>query len=193
VQSNKIKLLAQINNIFVNPAWNLGVQEAKNNLICLCNDDLIFDTKIFDLISMKKIKNQIIGCHYHCFERNDQNREFKLINGHSIEDGWGCLLFFEKQYYVPIPEEYKIWVGDDWLVSKFKFSKSFKWEIKTKMSETSSLPNLNSLAVLDKINFREFSSKRTLERIRKLNVFNLSKQMYFKNIYYLFISIFLKE
>ena len=38
----KVQRLEQDNNIFVNPAWNLGVEQAKNENICICNDDVLF-------------------------------------------------------------------------------------------------------------------------------------------------------
>jgi hypothetical protein len=190
LQSKKIKIIEQEKNIFVNPAWNLGVELAKNNLVCLCNDDIIFDPKLFEIISNQKLEKQIIGCHFDCF--NGFSQDFHLINGHSIGDGWGCLLFFQKKYFVPIPNSYKIWCGDDWLVSHFLFTKSLKWPILTKMSESSNLPNLNSIAIQDKVNFLKNSNERDLKRISKLRTINLSKPRLFKELYFWYVSIVLK-
>ena len=41
-QLRKLHLVEQDSNCYVNPAWNLGVELAQSNLICLCNDDILF-------------------------------------------------------------------------------------------------------------------------------------------------------
>jgi hypothetical protein len=46
----KIKLINFDYNIFVNPAWNLGVELSRNDKICISNDDLIVDLKLFERI-----------------------------------------------------------------------------------------------------------------------------------------------
>ena len=43
----KVKLVDFGQNIFVNPAWNYGVQNSSNTIVCILNDDLIFDLKLF--------------------------------------------------------------------------------------------------------------------------------------------------
>ena len=42
----KIKMYSFGINIFVNPAWNLGAEEAIFDRLCFLNDDLIFDLKV---------------------------------------------------------------------------------------------------------------------------------------------------
>ena len=37
---NKINLYTPKENLYVNPSWNLGVGLAKNELVCLINDDV---------------------------------------------------------------------------------------------------------------------------------------------------------
>lgn len=43
----KVRLLDFGQNIYVNPAWNVGVHAAKNDVVCILNDDLIFDLRLF--------------------------------------------------------------------------------------------------------------------------------------------------
>jgi hypothetical protein len=43
----KIQMLDFGGNIFVNPAWNIGVNASKNDIVCILNDDLIFDLRLF--------------------------------------------------------------------------------------------------------------------------------------------------
>lgn len=42
----KVKRVEVPENIFVNPAWNLGVSLAQFENICLCNDDVNFDCRV---------------------------------------------------------------------------------------------------------------------------------------------------
>ena len=50
---NRIKILTKGYNIFVNPAWNWGVKESKNDNLIFANDDVI-------LIDVDKLLNEII-------------------------------------------------------------------------------------------------------------------------------------
>ena len=53
-QYEKVKVLNQLKNIYVNPAWNLGVATAVSDYLLICNDDIFFDTRI-----LKKMLNHI--------------------------------------------------------------------------------------------------------------------------------------
>ena len=43
----KVRLINQEKNIFVNPAWNLGVKLARNDKLVFLSDDVIVDLKVF--------------------------------------------------------------------------------------------------------------------------------------------------
>jgi hypothetical protein len=47
----KIKRFVPGENIYVNPAWNLGVEVAQYSRICIVNDDVSFDLKLFDRLA----------------------------------------------------------------------------------------------------------------------------------------------
>ena len=74
---DKVKLVQVKENIYVNPAWNLGVKIAKNNCIAILNDDINFNPNIFEVIT-EDILNQfgIIGM------------------GEAVEDRVGLLLSY---------------------------------------------------------------------------------------------------
>ena len=38
--SNKLRVIVPESNMFVNPSWNLGVKEAKEEIVSLLNDDI---------------------------------------------------------------------------------------------------------------------------------------------------------
>lgn len=117
----KIRKVSFEENIFVNPAWNHGVEWASNDLVCIMNDDLIFDLRTFYRV------------------RNLLSREFNLIGMISSDPlhnqplltdgsivlrkwdnsfstfGFGQLMFVHRKEWIPIPDSLKLYYGDDWI------------------------------------------------------------------------------
>lgn len=112
LKNQKVTIIDRNTNIFVNPAWNIGVKIAKNNCICLLNDDILFDTKIFDLIDEQILLSVgIIGLDI--YNTTGDPRIEK------IEDwpfAFGCMMFIHKNKYKPIPSELKVMWGDTFLL-----------------------------------------------------------------------------
>jgi hypothetical protein len=116
---NKVRYLPQEGNIFVNPAWNLGVRESIYKYICISNDDILFNTDIFSWMKEhihKGVFGMWTGNYYG--ERVNQPYEIQRIEGRPW--GWGCLMFIQKENWVPIDERLKIACGDDWLIRYVK-------------------------------------------------------------------------
>lgn len=111
----KVKYLPQEQNIFVNPAWNLGVRECIYKYICISNDDIFFNTDIMSFIQ-PHIHKGIFGMWTgNYFKENiDNPYEIESISGRPW--GWGCLLFIHKDNWVDIDERLLIACGDDWLL-----------------------------------------------------------------------------
>jgi len=120
---NKVRRLAQPQNIFVNPAWNLGVQESRNERLCILNDDLIFDLRIFYRVLdyMNNPSTGVIGLAPGDY--TDITKQPKLTDGkidiipwdeHHLW-GFGMLMFMNKSTWEPIPEELKLFYGDNWI------------------------------------------------------------------------------
>ena len=108
----------QTENIFVNPAWNLGVEMAKNDTICLLNDDIT--------INLKTLFNNIPHFPEYGMIGFDANRN--LTQTLNVDDeiweleettcrslGFGCMMIMPKAHYEPIPSDLKIYFGDDML------------------------------------------------------------------------------
>jgi len=115
----KIKYLPQDGNIYVNPAWNLGVDISIYKNICISNDDILFNTDVFDWIQ-PHIDKGVIGMwtgNYYG-ENVDKPYEIQPIGGRPW--GWGCLIFIQKDNWVRIDERLKIACGDDWLIHHVK-------------------------------------------------------------------------
>ena len=166
----KLKILSKGENIFVNPAWNLGVAEASFTHIALCNDDIEFEPSLFARLQLLDFEKRVIGCSADNFSADSSTGDsLEIFKGHCISKGWGCLLFFQRSDYQPIPEQLKIWCGDDWLVHTFNHIQSFKWPIQTDMSTSSGIPSLNVIAQNDKLALKQLISKRESRRIDMLN------------------------
>ena len=92
----KLVHLPQKSNIYVNPAWNLGVNRAKYAQICICNDDVLFNTSVFASATnhlLSERKPTIIGAHKDSFSLETEC-QLSFSKGHWIGQGWGCLMFF---------------------------------------------------------------------------------------------------
>jgi len=117
----KIKILNQEENIKVNPSWNLGVNMSKNNLVAIINDDLCFDTKLFDKISnhMKDDKDLycfgVGGDKYNQPDITDGNIDFIQWEYGMSSYGYGQLMIINKKYWTPIVKGLDFYFGDDFI------------------------------------------------------------------------------
>ena len=127
----KVHVYNQEENIFVNPAWNLGVSLAKNDKICILTDDILVDLRAFlaaDRFIRKEIGLLSIGIHFDLFKaQNAQYDDVKyknlIVSGDlkikASEDnpnnaGRGSLFFLHKENWIDIPNDLKIYWGDTW-------------------------------------------------------------------------------
>ena len=151
----KVKIFANGQNNYVNPSWNLGVDLSENRHIALVNDDITFDTQIFNL---KPIDDEIIGVHYSCYDGKEG--QLNTIKVSTREHGWGCLMLMKRRYYKRIPESMKVSFGDDYLFSKFTHKSAIKGlSIGTEMSTTSSDAEFIAIAEIDSKQWHTLSSK----------------------------------
>lgn len=121
IENDNIIFLKQENNIGVNKAWNIGVEQSKNDLICLLNDDITFNFKTLknNLENIKEITNtSFIGFDANTNFSDNLNLDddiFELIESPCRTLGFGCLMIFNKKNYIKIDERLKIFFGDDLL------------------------------------------------------------------------------
>lgn len=162
----KLRLYPQNSNIFVNPAWNLGVDLSSNEMIVISNDDILFNPdNILGYIGSAG-DWESVGMHKHNFKDKVKQDEPRLIDELSIGLGWGCLLFVKKSKWVPIPNELKIWFGDNWISRTTKTQTLlFPNSIITEMSTTvGSEPDKNPTVILDKkIWLQKYINKKNLK------------------------------
>jgi glycosyltransferase involved in cell wall biosynthesis len=151
--ANYIKVIKMEQNIFVNPAWNLGVDLSENKHICLLNDDIHFNMNTFllnfnKLIYQPNIDYGMIAIDPETFSfSEDLNIDNDILELGKVTQrgaGFGMMMILKKEYYEPISDDFKIYFGDDilWLINDTILKrKSFYFKglkIKGQMSATSS-------------------------------------------------------
>lgn len=146
--NSKVVLLEQEENIFVNPAWNLGVEKSKEDYLCIINDDISISCDNLFKAMLQVLKHiPCVGVHPNSYEYEDE--DLALVAGHAIGRGWGCCIFLDKSKWVPIPDDLKIWFGDNWIVKNYKDCASFLYPVRTEMSTTSNADELKDVIKKD--------------------------------------------
>ncbi len=133
----KLRVLEQEKNIYVNPAWNLGVSKSKFPICILLNDDLTFNTKTLNKMAEGLDEYGVIGMHHESYRGMSKEEEGTFEYNGGPPRGWGCVMCFKKKDWVDIPESMKIWAGDDWIKRHIGNSTSIKMMASTEMSTTS--------------------------------------------------------
>ena len=116
---SKLRYLPQNRNIYVNPAWNLGIVESKYNNICISNDDVLFDTDVLKFVE-PHLSEGIYGMSTGNYYGVDKDKPYEINKLDHRPWGWGCLFFINKDNWIPIDERLKIACGDDWLIHHTK-------------------------------------------------------------------------
>lgn len=140
INSKKVKVYSFEENTYVNPAWNFGVSKCKkDSIICLANDDIEFDTEIFEFIINRKCELGIIGMDNENYDINI-SKEKKINSMEFRTYGWGCLIFILKKDWIDIPNSIKVFHGDTFMFTNIKVlcKKLSGFFIDTNMSTTSS-------------------------------------------------------
>lgn len=123
----KVKLVDFGQNIFVNPAWNYGVQNSSNSIVCILNDDLIFDLKLFyKMAEFVTPEMGVVGK----LAGDVTLGQTALSNGEiNIEpfvgqncQGFGELMFIHKDRWQTIPSELRIGFGEVYVFEKLLYT-----------------------------------------------------------------------
>ena len=113
----KIKLMVQGTNIFVNPAWNLGASCASGEILCFLNDDIIVRDEIFAyvrnlFVSDRQNKIGLIGLDW---DNPVGELNYRYLSEWEGAPLFGCLMFIRSRDYRRIPNALSIWHGDHYL------------------------------------------------------------------------------
>lgn len=113
-------------NIFVNPAWNYGANASRADKICIMNDDIIFDLKLFYSVE------DFFQPHHGTIGLLNGRTEFgqtpvttgaigfEPFHGQSCY-GYGNLFFTFRDNWPIIPPGLDIWFGDVFVFEWFLF------------------------------------------------------------------------
>lgn len=147
VEIPKLTHIKEKKNTFVNPAWNKGVSLAKTDKLMIVNDDVITDFgNLIDLVYNEISEERgIVGLGTGCW--NGTNKSFKLNQIDRLSTGFGCLFFIHKKSYLTIPDDLKVWYGDNWLFEKTnkKPYQILNWPVTGVLSATVDRPEFNSI------------------------------------------------
>jgi hypothetical protein len=115
VELDKVNHIKEGKNTFVNPAWNKGYHLSRFDKLLILNDDVwmrnwetLNGLDKIDLYQYGVIGMDIDGL-------TNPNFELGLLPTPQRRGAWGCMMIMDKRNYTPIPEEMKIWGGDDYL------------------------------------------------------------------------------
>jgi hypothetical protein len=110
----RVKNFKMPKNIYVNPSWNLGVHSAINNKVCLVNDDILFDIKKFHYFALDS-KAVAIGINNNdrCSVDSTLYQLREIHDRNARPSGLGQLMLIEKQNWISLPDDMKIYYGDD--------------------------------------------------------------------------------
>ncbi len=118
LHNEKLRIFPQYKNIFVGESWNTGVRLARNNKICLLNDDIILNDNVFELVDNSNFDYGIIGLDQSSICKTPIKINPSLSLADDILVGFGCCIFLNKNNYVPIPKELKVLYTDNFLFDK---------------------------------------------------------------------------
>lgn len=125
----KIRQVVLPRNIYVNPSWNLAANLAdeSSEWLMLLNDDVIVPGNILDLLTPQRLQDYtLIGVRgdtiHHLSDHSGFSQEALSI--HEVENhrtwGFGVCMLAKRSGYPTIPNELKIWCGDDFLFQEYK-------------------------------------------------------------------------
>lgn len=121
--------LPQETNIGVNPSWNLGFSKTAANLISVLNNDIVISTRFFEKVKETFSNNPLCGIAVpNTIPLNSDIIENHHNNTETLIDREGWAFTIKKEIIDqsgPIPEEFKIFFGDDFL---FKAAKDQGYE-----------------------------------------------------------------
>ena len=173
--NEKVVILRQEENIYVNPSWNLGVEESDYDKFIILNDDIIIPYNFVSQLEKWLTKDRgIIGIDKpsvikvaDCSSENITflDREIALKTIVMRDWGFGIAMGGHRQSYYKIPENLRIWYGDDYLTKMNSEEGKVNYVIDdipifTKMSTTSDAEEFNEIKNVDTLMYNRFIKRK---------------------------------
>ena len=121
LKSDKVKMFTPGQNIFVNPAWNIGVEMSKYDLLNIVNDDIIVDPNIFNKLQSRLTPDSgPHGCisgeaKFNQPQTTDYSIDFIEWRPGDVIHHFGQCMFMHKATWTPIIDGLNIYFGDDFI------------------------------------------------------------------------------
>ena len=123
--SEKLKVIVPEANIFVNPAWNRGVREAREEIVALLNDDICIPDDFCSAVAKQMTPTMgILGMARDFVQNISPSSPYYATPPPSavhlepapyIAYNYGIAMFFHKSAFVEIPDKILIWYGYFWI------------------------------------------------------------------------------
>jgi hypothetical protein len=126
LNNTKVRMFDFGKNIFVNPAWNYGANASTADKICILNDDMIVDLKLFYRVDdFFRPEHGTIGLtngrvDFQQTPLTNGAIGFEQFTGQSCY-GFGNLFFIHRENWRDIPRGLDIWFGDVFIFEYFLF------------------------------------------------------------------------
>ena len=173
--NEKVVMLRQEENLYVNPSWNLGVEKSFYDKFIIFNDDIIIPYNfVFELEDILNPDKGVIGIDAPAVIKVDSfssknitflDRKIELKSIENREWGFGIVIAGHKKSYHKIPENIRIWHGDDYLVQMNNKKGKINYVIDdipifTMMSTTSDMEEFNEIKNIDNLMYDRFGKKK---------------------------------
>ena len=164
--NEKVFILRQEENLYVNPSWNLGIEESQYDKFIILNDDIIIPYNFISQLQYLLTEDKgVVGIDKKSVIKEDSfkdesvtflDRKIALKPLNDRTWGFGIAIAGHKKSYYKIPENIRIWYGDDYLVNMNIDAGKINYVIDdlpifTKMSTTSDLEEFNEIKDIDKL------------------------------------------
>lgn len=180
----KCRVIDLPENIFVNPAWNLGAREARTTLLGLVNDDVLLDPTILGPIARRLARGSgIVGPAPTVVRDVDEPRRRLprrpvFLPVYERPYAFGTAMFMRRDDYVQIPDDLKVWRGDDYLFRRQTKRNHVMYgvDIRTNMSTTSEDPAFDAIKEADMNAFQQFYAEDAY-RLRFWKEFRVQREL----------------
>ena len=171
----KVCTLKQPENLYVNPSWNVGIEESDYDKFIILNDDIIIPYNFVSKLEKWLTKDKgIIGIDKpsvikvaDCSNENITflDREIALKSIVIRDWGFGIVMAGHRNSYYKIPENIRIWYGDDYLTQMNNEQGKVNYVIDdipifTRMSATSDLEEFSEIKNVDTLMYDRFIKRK---------------------------------
>ncbi|MCB4407500.1 glycosyltransferase [Synechococcus sp. MU1642] len=126
IKNPRVIHVPQYSNIFVNNAWNIGAKLASSEYLAIINDDVVVHKEVFEYLVSIEWSDELIVCaqimdnstNLNIRRYHDCSKKIPVIWDSELYS-CGHFLMMKRSRYKIIPDEIKIFFGDDYLLQCF--------------------------------------------------------------------------